>query len=82
MKELMKQRENVSDVKQCLGDLNTLWENATTSHNELLPLLPEDEQNNQKEWFSSIKKYSNAFQKDTQKWIVETRQKISQEQQD
>ncbi len=71
MKELMKQRENVSDVKRCLENLNTLCENATTKHNELLPLLPEDELIKQKEWFSSIMNYSNTFQKDIQKWMVE-----------
>lgn len=80
-KELMKQRENASQVKQCLGDINTLCENATTLHNELLPLHPEDELNKQKEWFSSIMNYSSTFQKDTQIWIVETEQRISQEQQ-
>lgn len=79
MKELMKQRENVSQVKQRLGNLNTLCENATTANNELLPLLPEDELIEQKEWFSSITNYSNIFQKDTQKWIVETGQKDSPE---
>lgn len=82
MKELIKQRENVSQVKQCLGNLNILCENATTAHNEVLPLLPEDEFIKQKEWFSSITNYSNAFQKDIQKWVVEIGQKISQEQQD
>lgn len=82
MKELMKQRENASPVKQCLENLNTSCENATTTHNELLPLLPVDELIKQKEWFSSVMNYSNTFQKNTQKWIVETRQNISQEQQD
>ena len=62
----MKQRENVSQVKQCLGNLKILCENATTAHNELLPLLPEDELMKQKEWLSSVINYSNTFQKDTQ----------------
>ena len=53
MKELMKHRENVPQVEQCLENLNTC-ENATTAHNELLPLLPVDELIKQKEWFSSI----------------------------
>ncbi len=82
MKKLMKQRENVSDVKQFWENLNALCENATTVHNELLPLLPDDELIKQKKWFSSIMNYSNTFQKDTQKWMVETGQKIYQEQQD
>lgn len=81
MKGLMKQRGTVSQVKQCLGNLNILCENATTAHNELLPLLPEDELIKQKEWFSSVMNHSNTFQKDTQKGIVETGQN-SQEQQD
>ena len=82
MKELMKQREDVSQVKQCLGNLHIMCENATTSHTELLPLLPDDELIKQKEWFSSIMNYCSTFQKDTQKWIVETEQKMSREQQD
>ena len=82
MKGLMKQRENVLDVKQCLENLNTLCENATASHNELLHLLPEEELIQQKEWFSTIMNYSNTFQRDTQSWIVDIGQKISPEQQD
>lgn len=84
MKDLMKQRENVPQMKQYLENLNTLCENATISHNELLPLLPDDEIIKQKEWFSSVMKYSGAFGKDIQKWIVETEQNhdLSQKQQD
>ncbi len=82
MKRFMKQREGVSQVRKCLGDLNTLCGNATTTHNELLPLLPEDELIKHKEWFSSIMNYSNTFQKETQQWIMETEQKSFLEQQD
>ena len=81
MKELMKQKENVSQMKECVGKLNTLCQNATTLHNELLPLLPEDELNKQKEWFSSIMKYSDSFQWDVEKWIVETEQRNAEVQQ-
>lgn len=67
MKELMKQRENVSRVKQYLKNLNTKRAWATASQNKLLPVLPERELKIHKEWFSSIINYSNTFQKETQR---------------
>lgn len=48
------------------------FENATTMHNMLLPLLPEDEQTKQDEWFSSIMKYSDTFKENVNKWMSET----------
>lgn len=39
----MEAKENVFQVKRCLGNLNTLSENADPVHNELLLLFTEDE---------------------------------------
>lgn len=79
MKELMKRRENASDVKQCLENLNTLCEKAATTYSELLTLLPAEELIKQNEWFSSILKYSHTFQKDTEQWIIKAGQKTQQQ---
>lgn len=53
-------------------NLNELCENATTLHNMLLPLLPEDEQTKQEEWYSSIMKYSDTFKENMNSWMSET----------
>lgn len=72
MKALMKQKENASHVQCHMDRLIQLCENATKLHDELIPLLVEDEQNKQNEWFSSIMKYSNAFKEDVHKWLSES----------
>lgn len=65
----MKSKENVSYAQPHLENLNQLCENATTSHNMLILLLPDDEQNKQNEWFASIMKYSDSFEEDVKKWL-------------
>ena len=65
MKELMKQKENVSQIKEFLGKLNKLCECANNAHDELLPLLPQDELDKQVEWLSSVMKYTETFQNQT-----------------
>ena len=72
MKVLMKSKENVSHVQPHLENLIQLCENAIMSHNALIPLLPEDEQNKQNEWFASIMKYSNTFEEDVKRWLSES----------
>ena len=69
MKSFMKKRENVSHVQPLLESLIQLCENANMSHNMLIPLLPEDEQRKQNEWFSSIVKYSNTFKGHVEQWL-------------
>ena len=44
MKTFMNTKENVSHVQSLLENLNQRCEHATSSHNVLIPLLPEDEE--------------------------------------
>lgn len=53
--------KNVTEIPSQLNNLNALSKKATDLHNELLPLLPDDEDKKQNEWFSSIMDYSDAF---------------------
>lgn len=81
-KELMKHKESVLQVKQCLTTLNKLCGNAVREHEELLPLIPEEEITRQDEWFTSIMKYSSEFKTQTEQWIseIEGTQSASQNQ--
>lgn len=79
MKKLMSHKENIPQIKESLGTLNTLSENATTAHNEVLSLLPREEKAQQNEWFSSIMKYSDTFKNDIEKWLNESEPDISNE---
>lgn len=72
MKTLMRTKENVTTVQLHTDNLYQLYENATTLHNMLLPLLPEDEQIKQDEWFSNIMRYSDTFRENVNKWMSET----------
>lgn len=71
MKSFMRKKENVSQVQPLLESLIEHCENATMSHNMLIPLLPEDEQRKHKEWFSSIMSYCNTFKGDVEQWLNE-----------
>uniref|UniRef100_A0A8C8DI38 Uncharacterized protein n=1 Tax=Oryzias sinensis TaxID=183150 RepID=A0A8C8DI38_9TELE len=69
MKSLMKTKENVSHVQSCFKKLNQFCVTAIASHDVLMPLLMEDEQNGQNEWFDSIMTYANAFKEDVERWL-------------
>lgn len=60
MKNLMKRKENASQMQIQFKTLVQLCENASKIHDMVIPLLPEDEQEKQNEWFLSIMKYSNT----------------------
>lgn len=49
MKALTKRKENASHVQSRLESVIQLYENATVSHNMVIPVFPEDEQNKQNE---------------------------------
>ncbi len=71
IKAHMKSKENVTEIPSQLNNLNALCKKATDLHNELRPLLPDDEDKKQNEWFSSIMDYSDAFKERVEKWIQE-----------
>lgn len=68
----MRKKENAPQVQSQLENLIQLCEAATKLHDSVLPLLPEDEQERQKEWFTSIEKNSSAFKEDVKQWLTET----------
>ena len=71
MKAQMKSKENANEIPAYLCNLNDLCKKATDLHTELMPLLPDDEEKKQNEWFSSIMDYSDAFKEHVEKWINE-----------
>lgn len=73
MKALMQHNENLSQIKQYLVDLKALCEKASSSHVEVLSLVPE-EVIKQEECFSSIMKYTNVFLNEIQNWINQREQ--------
>lgn len=66
-----KSKENANEIPSQLNKLNALCKNITDLHNELKPLLPDDEDKKQNEWFFSIMDYSDAFKEQVEKWIKE-----------
>ena len=79
IKAHMKSKENVTEIPSQLNNLNALCKKATDLHNEVLQLLPDDEHKKQKEWFSSIMDYSDAFKEQVEKWIKENPHENSNE---
>lgn len=71
MKSLMAKRGNVQNVTPLLESLIQLCENATTSHEMLIPLLPQDEMAKQNTWFTTIMDYSSAFKVKVEQWLNE-----------
>lgn len=79
IKAHMKSKENATEISSHLNNLNALCKNAIDLHNELQPLLPEDEVKKQNDWFSSIMDYSDAFKEQVEKWILEQQHEDSNE---
>ena len=73
IKELMKDEKNVSLVREQLDVLTQCSEISNTLHESLMPLIPEDEQERQNEWFSKVNKYKNGFIQDVDAWFFITR---------
>lgn len=71
IKELMKRKENVQEVKVQLQTLTQLLDTAVNLHQTIIPLLPEDEKTKQNDWFSSIERYSRRFKNDVAWWLDE-----------
>lgn len=69
MKGLMKRKENAQQLEAHLQTFTQLFDSAVQLHESVIPLLPEDEQTVQSEWFSSIKTYSGTFKDDVMKWL-------------
>ena len=67
----MKSKGYANEIPSQLHNLNALCKTATDLHNELMPLLPDDEERNQNEWFSNIMDYSDAFKEQVGKWMNE-----------
>lgn len=70
-KELMKRNENAQQVNFRLQALLQHYDSALKLHEALLPLLPDDQQAIQNDWFSSIIKYSDTFKGSVTQWLNE-----------
>lgn len=79
IKAHMKSKENETEIPSQLDNLNALCKKATELHNELLLLLPDDEGKKQKEWFSGVMDYSDAFKEQVENWIKENPHENSNE---
>lgn len=77
IKTQLKSKENATEISSQLDNMKELSKRATDLHNDLLPLLPEEEDENQKEWFSSIMDYRDEFKHKVETWIQENLQENS-----
>lgn len=73
IKELMKDEKNISLVKEKLEVLMQFSDLSNALHESLMPLIPEEEQGKQNEWFSKVNKYKNGFIQDVDAWFSITR---------
>lgn len=71
IKTQMKSKGNAHEIPPLLDNVVALRKNATKLHNELIPLLPDDEVEKQNEWFTSIMAYSDSFKEQADVWINE-----------
>lgn len=61
IKGLMETEDNVSSVQSNLENVSVLLEDAGQLHEAVIQLLPQEEQEKQNAWFSSILKYNTSF---------------------
>ena len=71
LKDLMQNDENVSRVIRELESLSQLVGETTSIHQSVILLLPEEERENQNEWFAHILKSHKSFTEDVNQWIAE-----------
>ncbi|KAM3592525.1 uncharacterized protein V6R79_020775 [Siganus canaliculatus] len=72
IKVLMEKDENAKAVQSKLDTLTPLYESAQASHFSVLPLLPNEVQDAQDDWFRRITKCNNDFMDDVKQWLLET----------
>ncbi len=55
-----------------------LLEDAGQLHEAVIQLLPQEEQEKQNAWFSSILKYNTSFMKNVKKWLSDANRQTNQ----
>lgn len=79
IKGLMQTGNNVTSVESHLENLSVLLGNAGQLHDAVIQLLPQEEQEKQNAWFSSILKYNSGFGEDVKMWRSDaSRQTVTQ----
>lgn len=70
-KEKREIKLTAKTLKNSVDNVVKLCKEATDLHNEWIPLLPDEEHEQQNELFSSIMDYSDAFKDQVEVWLQE-----------
>ncbi|XP_039548042.1 uncharacterized protein LOC120493481 [Pimephales promelas] len=71
IKDLMQKDDNAPQVQSHLEKMSQMVDETTVLHDSVIPMLPEEEQEKQKEWFVNVLKCYNGFMEDAKGWLSE-----------
>lgn len=78
IKELMQNEDNAPSVQSHLANLSVLLEDASQLHEAVIQLLPQEEQEKQNTWFSSILKHNSGFIDNVRGWLSDASRQSNQ----
>lgn len=57
--------------------MHALFDDAGKLHDAVVPLLPQEEQERQKLWFSSVRRHVNEFVDEVEKWLFDAKVRLT-----
>ncbi|CAL9682044.1 unnamed protein product [Knipowitschia caucasica] len=71
MTELMKNAVNTEKVRSCIENVSTLFNEASKLHDEVISMVPSDEQEQQNAWFVNVEEHKATCVEEANKWLLE-----------
>lgn len=78
IKELVQNEGDAPSVQSHLVNLSVLLEDARQLHEAVIQLLPQEEQDKQNTWFSSVLKYNSGFMDNVKGWLSDASRQSNQ----
>ncbi|XP_034530056.1 uncharacterized protein LOC117805434 [Notolabrus celidotus] len=69
IKGLMQNKDNATNIQSQLENLHVLFDDAGKLHDSVIPLLPQEEQEKQNVWFSSVHGHHHRFVDEVKEWL-------------
>ena len=72
-----KKEQNIQTIQSHLENCDALFKDANQLHNTVMPMLPQEEQDKQSAWFTSIRAHKVSFIDEVTKWLSDVKAQAS-----
>ena len=72
-----KKEQNIQTIQSHLENCDALFKDANQLHNTVMPMLPQEEQDKQSAWFTSIHAHKVSFIDEVTKWLSDVKAQAS-----